>query len=150
MKAKVKWGATSLFAVALSLQCARAESHDGPPARRNCDASMLRGLYLFKGSGFASINGAAVPKAILGSVRFNGDGTLVAESLTVTILNLPPASVADSPGNYTVESDCTGTLTFPSGLTWNIFVASPTLVSQIQTGGPDHGVVQADARFISR
>lgn len=150
MKAKVKPGSVGLIAVALTLQCVQAQSHDGAPPRRSCDASMLRGLYLFKGSGFASINGAAVPKAILGSVRFNGDGTLVAESLTVTILNLPPVIVADSPGTYTVESNCTGTLTFPSGLAWNIYVSSPGFVSQIQTAGPDHGVIQADARFISR
>lgn len=150
MKAKVKPGSICLFAAAIALQCVPALSHDGAGGRRSCDASMLRGLYLFKGSGFASINGAAVPKAILGSVRFNGDGTLVAESLTVTLLNLPPVSVTDSPGSYTVESNCTGTLTFPSGLSWNIYVSSPGFVSQIQTGGPDHGVVQADARLIGR
>src|SRR5689334_14655893 len=110
MNAKAKSGSFTLFAAALALQCAPVESHEGIAARRSCDASMLHGLYLFKGSGFASINGATVPKAVLGSVRFNGDGTLVAESLTVTLLNLPPVQQSGSPGSYTVESDCTGTI----------------------------------------
>jgi hypothetical protein len=150
MKAKAKVKSISLFAAAIALQCAQAQSHDLPGARRSCDASMLRGLYLLKGSGHAVINGAVVPKAILGSVRFNGDGTLVVETLTLTVLNLPPLEQVDRPGNYTVESNCTGTLILPNGPTWNIFVSSPGYATQIQTGGPDHGITLADLRFVSR
>ena len=150
MKAKAKIGSITLFAAAIALQCTQASAHDGVAAKRSCDVSVLRGLYLLKGSGHAVINGSVVPKALLGSVRFNGDGTLVVETLTLTVLNLPPLDQADRPGSYTVEPNCTGTLTIPNGPTWNIFVSSPGVATQIQTGGPDHGITLADLRLISR
>jgi hypothetical protein len=148
MKMKAKTSLLTLIA-ATALQCVQAQAHDGPGARRSCDVSTLRGLYLLKGSGFALVNGTATAKAILGTIRFNGDGTMVIENLTVTILGLPPIK-GDGVATYTVESDCTGTVTVPNGPAWNIYVSSPVFVSQIQTGGPDRGVIQADARFISR
>jgi hypothetical protein len=158
MKKKLKFVSLGLIASAIALQCAQAyahdnpqaNGHDNPQARRGCDVAMLRGLYLLKGSGQAVVNGAVVPKALLGSVRFNGDGTLVVETLTLTVLNLPPLEQVDSPGNYTVESNCTGTLAIPGGPTWNIFVSSRAYATQIQTGGPDHGITLADLRYISR
>jgi len=150
MKAKAKTGSMAWIAAVAALQCATAGAHDGPAPKRNCDVSMLRGLYQLKGSGHAVINGSVVPKALLGSVRFNGDGTLVVETLTLTVLNLPTVEQADRPGIYTVEPDCTGTLAIPNGPTWNIFVSSPGLATQIQTGGPDHGIALADLKFISR
>jgi hypothetical protein len=150
MKKKVKLRSIGLFASVIALHCVQAFAHGDPPARRSCDVSMLRGLYLLKGSGTAVINGTAVPKALLGTVRFNGDGTLIVENLTLTVLNLAPLEQVDRPGNYTVESNCTGTLAIPGGPTWNIFVSSRSFASQIQTGGPDHGIMQVDLRYISR
>jgi len=148
MKMKGKAG-TAVLLAATALQCVQAQAHDGHGARRSCDVSTLRGLYLLKGSGFALLNGIATPKAIQGTIRFNGDGTMVIEDLTVTILGLPPIK-GDGVATYTLESNCSGTLTVPNGPQWNIYVSSPGLVSQIQTGGPDRGVLQADARLISR
>lgn len=150
MKAKAKVGAIALIATALAVLCVPAGAHDGGATKRSCDISTLRGLYLLKGSGFAVINAATVPKAILGSVRFNGDGTLVVEALTLTVLNLPPVEQSDRAGSYTLESNCTGTLSIPNGPTWNLFVSSPGSAYQIQTGGPDHGIILADLRLISR
>ena len=150
MNAKAKTGSMAWIALAAALQCASAADHDGPAPKRGCDVSTLRGLYQLKGSGHAVINGAVVPKALLGTVRFNGDGTLVVETLTLTVLNLPPLEQADRPGIYTVESNCTGTLAIPNGPAWNIFVSSPGVVTQIQTGGPDHGIALADLELISR
>jgi len=34
---------------------------------------MLRGLYLFKDTGYNPVNGVAVPKAIIEPIRFNND-----------------------------------------------------------------------------
>jgi hypothetical protein len=151
MKAKAKVGSLILFATAAALQCAQVQAHDGGAAKHGCDVSMLRGLYLFKGSGFVKPDGSpGIPKAVLGTVRFNGDGTMVVENLTVTVLGLPPMVHLDEGATYTVESNCTGTITVPNGPMWNIIVSSPAFVSQIQTGGPDHGLIQADARLIAR
>ncbi|MFL6550435.1 MAG: hypothetical protein ACJ8OJ_17200 [Povalibacter sp.] len=149
MNAKARIGLITMLAAVAALQCAQA--HDGPGAKRTCDVSMLHGLYLFKGTGYASLNGETKPKAVLGTVRFNGDGTASTETLNLTIAGLPPMTHNGDPGTYTVEPDCTGTVSFaPNGPTWAIIVVSSKFFSQIQTGGPDHGTFQGDNWFISR
>jgi hypothetical protein len=148
MKAKTGF-ALGLAAVSMALLGAPASAHDSGQ-KRECSVEMLRGLYLFKGSGFQPINGAAIPKAIIETIRFNGDGTLLAETVTVTILGQSPhVAKPASAGHYTVEPDCTATITFDDGPAFNGFVASPLQVSLIQTG-PAPAVLQGDARFVSR
>jgi hypothetical protein len=41
-----------------------------------CSVATLRGLYVFAASGYNIVGGAAQPKAILESIRFDGNGTL--------------------------------------------------------------------------
>ena len=140
---------TMLAACAVALCAAPGHANDNGAPRRECSVAMLRGLYLFKGSGFnLTASGATVPKAIIESIRFNGDGTLVAETATVTVLGAPPNRSQGSLGTYTVLPDCTGTITFSNGPAFDTFVSSPLLLSLIQTAGP--GVLQGDARFVSR
>ena len=147
-KAKIRIG-LGLATLAMAILGAPASAHDLVP-KRTCSVEMLRGLYLFKGTGFQPINGAAVPKALIESIRFNGDGTLVAETVTVTIFGqTPPNRTGGALGTYTVEANCTGTITFTNGPTFDTFVSSPLLLNLIQTG-PVPAVLLGDARFVSR
>jgi hypothetical protein len=152
MTAKGKTGVRALLAATtLAILGGSTLAQGGELPRRECSVQMLRGLYLFKGSGFNPVNanGIAVPKAIIEPIRFNGDGTLVAESATVVVLGNAPSRSVGTPGTYTVNSDCTGTIVFSSGPAFDTYVSSPLLVSLIQTG-PVPAVLQGDARFISR
>jgi hypothetical protein len=150
MNTKGKSRAATLLAVTVgALLGVAALAQAGELPRRECSVQMLHGLYLFKASGYNPVNGVAVPKAIIEPIRFNGDGTLVAESATVTILGQSPMRSAGTPGTYTVEPNCTGTITFSNGPAFDIFVSSPLLLSLIQTG-PVPAVMLGDARFISR
>lgn len=141
--------ATLLAVTAVAILGVPALAQAGEPSRRECSVQMLRGLYLFKASGFNPVNGVAVPKAIIEPIRFNGDGTLVAESATVTVLGQSPARSAGSPGTYTIEANCTGTITFSTGPAFDIFVSSPLLLSLIQTG-PVPAAMLGDAKWVSR
>jgi len=141
---------STLVALSLLAAGATAQSHDRGDGRRPCDVSMLRGLFLFKGTGFnPSATGNPVPKAIIESIRFNGDGTLVAETVTLVVLGQPPVRRGGTLGTYTLDSNCTGTITFSDGPAFDTFVNSPWLVSMIQTA-PVPAVLQGDARFVSR
>jgi len=122
---------------------------DGPFGRRECRPEMLRGLYLFKGTGFNPVNGVAVPKAIIETIRFNGDGTLVAETVTLTVLGQSPVRREGTGGTYTVDANCTGTITFSDGPGFDIYVSSALFISLIQTA-PIPAVLQGDARYVAR
>ncbi len=150
MNTKEKSRVSTLLAVtAAAILGVPALAQAGELPRRECNVQMLRGLYLFKATGYNPVNGVAVPKAIIEPIRFNGDGTLVAESATVTVLGQSPSRSANTPGTYTVEADCTGTITFSSGPAFDTFVSSPLLLTLIQTG-PVPAVMLGDARFVSR
>jgi hypothetical protein len=96
---------------------------------RTCGAHSLRGTYVFSASGYNIVGGVPQPKAIVEVIAFNGDGTLTVPAATVSlnglILQSPPGT-----GDYTLDTDCTGTITFhgaPPGLqppTFDIFLAT--------------------------
>jgi hypothetical protein len=88
---------------------------------QTCGLQTLHGLYVFATHGWNVANGAAVPKAIVEGIRFNGDGTLVSPFATVSINGAIMHSNAGI-GMYTVNPDCTGTLTFTPGPSFDIFV----------------------------
>jgi len=96
----------------------RAEAQTSP---QPCSVQTLHGLYVFDAHGWNINNGVAVPKAIVEGIHFNGDGTVISPFATVsingTILHFGAGS-----GSYTVDADCTGTLTFSSGPSFDIFV----------------------------
>ncbi|MFL6618858.1 MAG: hypothetical protein ACJ8MH_09665 [Povalibacter sp.] len=146
LKAKLGIGTAIIAALVTSMPSHANDAH----AHRECNAQMLRGLYLFTGAGFNLANGATVPKAIVETIRFNGDGTLVAETVTLTVLGQAPIRRENTPGIYTLEPNCTGTITFADSPAYDTFVSSPWSISMVQTGGPVPAVLVGDARFVSR
>jgi hypothetical protein len=87
----------------------------------SCSAQTLRGSYLFATHGFNIVGGVAVPKAIVEGIDFNGDGTLVATFVTVSI-NGTIIRASGTLGTYTVQPSCQGTLTFADGNSFDTFV----------------------------
>jgi len=128
-----------LFACALvSLGAAVAQGTSGvarpDSATHECRASTLRGSYLFATHGWNIVGGIAQPKAIVEGIDFNGDGTLVSPFATVSI-NGTIIHSSGSLGTYTVNMDCTGTLSFTGGASFDIFVESDgKQLWMIQTG----------------
>ena len=141
MKTKLVKSITSslLFACALiSLVAAMALGTSGT-ARASlgpqpCGLYTLRGSYLFATHGWNIVGGVAQPKAIVEGIDFNGDGTLVSPFATVSI-NGTILHSSGSLGTYTVNTDCTGTLSFTGGPSFDIFVEpNGRQLWMIQTG----------------
>jgi hypothetical protein len=139
-----------LFACALvSLVAAMAFGTSGT-ARANsagatCSMQTLHGSYLFATHGWNIVSGVAQPKAIVEGIDFNGDGTLVSPFATVSI-NGTIITSTGTPGTYTVAADCTGTLTFTGGASYNIFVdPNGKQLWMIQTGGAVPAVFEGTA-----
>ena len=100
---------------------------------QRCGVYMLRGSYLFATHGWNIVGGVAQPKAIVEGIDFNGDGTLVSPFATVSI-NGTIIHSSGSLGTYNVNTDCTGTLSFTGGASFDIFVeASGRQLWMIQT-----------------
>ena len=101
-------------------------------ARRTCTERTLRGSYVFSASGFNIVAGVQQPKAIVEVIVFNGDGTLDVPSATVS-LNGAIIRSPHSVGTYTVEDNCSGTITF-NGPTYDMFLSKDgDDISMIQT-----------------
>jgi hypothetical protein len=122
--------ASSLFACALVSLLAAAMTFSTPSIARAqtrgalvppCGVYSLRGSYVFNAHGWNIVGGVAVPKAIVEGINFNGDGTLVSPFATVSI-NGTIIHSSNSPGTYTVNADCTGTVAFTGGPSFDIFV----------------------------
>ena len=141
MKTKLVKSITSslLFACALvSLVAAMALGTSGTARAalgpQPCGVYMLRGSYLFATHGWNIVGGVAQPKAIVEGIDFNGDGTLVSPFATVSI-NGTILHSSGSLGTYTVNTDCTGTLSFTGGPSFDIFVEqNGKQLWMIQTG----------------
>ena len=141
MKTKLAKSITSslLFACALVSLVAAMALGTSDTARaalgpHPCGVYMLRGSYLFATHGWNIVGGVAQPKAIVEGIDFNGDGTLVSPFATVSI-NGTIIHSSGSLGTYTVNTDCTGTLSFTGGPSFDIFVeASGRQLWMIQTG----------------
>src|SRR5437867_7893502 len=115
-----------LFACALASLIATMALGTSDTARaaigpQPCGVYMLRGSYLFATHGWNIVGGVAQPKAIVEGIDFNGDGTLVSPFATVSI-NGTIVRTTGTVGTYTVNPDCTGTITFSTGQTYDIFV----------------------------
>jgi hypothetical protein len=80
------------------------------PAQQACSAATLTGPYALVGTGFTSSN---VSTAFLARILFDGTGKLL-DGTTTGVTT--PLSSLQYIGTYTVNGDCTGTLTMkPSG-----------------------------------
>ncbi|HYY13039.1 MAG TPA: hypothetical protein VE758_01250 [Chthoniobacterales bacterium] len=89
-----------------------------------CSLQTLDGTYVFATHGWNIVNGAAAPKAIVEEIEFNGDGTLTSPFATVSI-NGTILHFSGGAGTYTLQSNCTGTLSFTNGITFDIVVDPP-------------------------
>jgi hypothetical protein len=109
----------SLVAAAMTFGTSSVARAEG--GGQSCSVQTLRGSYVFAAQGFNIVGGVAVPKAIIEGINFNGDGTLSSPFATVSI-NGTILHFGGGTGSYTVNPDCTGTLTFSMGISFDIFV----------------------------
>ena len=129
----------SLFACALVSLVAAMALGTSSAARADgralgCGEYTLHGSYVFTAHGWNIVGGIAQPKAIVEGINFNGDGTLVSPYATVSI-NGTILHSSGSLGTYTVNADCTGTLSFTGGASFDISVeVSGRQLWMIQTG----------------
>ena len=144
---RIGWRAASVCAVAVAIGGAQLagtkgqESGNGQDApgfaaaegeRPACTVRTLRGSYVFSATGFNIVGGVQQPKAIVEVIAFHGDGTLGVPAATVSLNGVIIRSLPSS-GTYTVEDDCTGTITL-NGPTFDIFVSRDgDDISMIQT-----------------
>jgi hypothetical protein len=100
--------------------------------RRACTVGTLRGSYVFSATGFNIVGGVQQPKAIVEVIAFNGDGTLDVRAATVSLNGVIIRSLP-SVGTYTVEDNCSGTVTL-NGPTYEMFLSKDgDHISMIQT-----------------
>ncbi len=109
---------------------------------KGCSNGILRGTFAFTGTGsFVSPAALAGPFAEVGTQNFDGRG---ATTYTATLSqngNIVPVSAT---GTYTVNSDCTGTMTLlvaPFGATVHIFFA-------IADGGNEFHAIETETGVV--
>jgi hypothetical protein len=129
MKTKLVKRITSCFLFACALASLIATMALGTPATAGpaadaqvCSVHTLNGLYLWTFDGYQNVGGNLVPKAVMQGTRFNGDGTTFNAFGTVNIGGFIIIDATGGVGTYTVNPDCTGTLSITNGPTFNIYV----------------------------
>jgi hypothetical protein len=130
MKTKLLKSITGCFLFVCALVSLIATMTLGTPATAQatadggqvCSVHMLRGLYLWTFDGFENFGGNFAPKAIMQGLQFNGDGTTFNPFGTVNIGGTIIIDATGGVGTYTVNPDCTGTLSITNGPTFNIYV----------------------------
>ena len=99
-----------------------------------CSTKTLRGVYEFRATGLNIVNGVSVPKAIIETIVFDGKGNVLTPAVSVSIngnIIQPPQG---NPGVYTVDADCTGTLTFADGPSFDLHIKPyGKAISMLQT-----------------
>ena len=144
--------AMTAAAVAMALM-GSARADDADNHGRECSDATLRGLYVFSATGYNIVAGVAQPKAITEMIRFNADGTLTVPAATVSLNGAIVRSPPNGTGTYTLAENCTGSLVFTPGPTFDIFVApGGSVVYMMQTGQPGAAlpVLQGAAERVSR
>jgi hypothetical protein len=114
----------------MSVPSALAASNDQEPqwsnGPRSCTLATLQGRYLFAESGVLVPPAFGVAKPTqasdAGVHMFNGDGTGT-DTVTLRIGDNIVVQRGGGSFAYTVNADCTGTLTVPNGPTFDIFIA---------------------------
>jgi hypothetical protein len=103
------WFWKGMLAAAIVLPALSGAVWAGGSDDLGCSNATLRGLYMFAQSGYTTVNGSLVPESVTGKDIIYGNGkfdSLATISVAGTII---PGDAA--PGTYTVNSDCTGSLT---------------------------------------
>jgi hypothetical protein len=114
-----------------------------------CSARTLQGTYVFSANGFTlnPVSGVVQPKAIVEVIDFNGDGTLAVPAGTRSVNGVVTRGLSGT-GSYTVNDDCTGTITF-DGPAFDIFVAPRGNTLWLIQTNPNN-VFQGSATRVSR
>ena len=113
-------------------------------AQSGCSVGTLRGAYIYAQDGFTIAGDTAdqrTPFAQAGRELFNGDGTM--SGIATANFNGAVAQVTYT-GTYTVEANCTGTVTFTDDKS----VVSHYDIA-IENGGAEFGFVQTDANIVT-
>ena len=112
-------GVIAVFVILGSVMLQQGYAEENETA---CTLATLRGLYVFDAAGYDIVNSIPAPKAVVELLTIKGDGTLT--SLATVSLDGTIHSHVSGSGIYTVNQDCTGTLTFNgSGFTFDLFIA---------------------------
>jgi hypothetical protein len=113
----------------------------------SCTQATLNGVYVFSASGFNIVNSTPAPKAVVEVLTITGDGNLTSLA-TASIDGTIHSGVQDT-GIYTVNPNCSGTLSFHrSGLTFDIYLSpNGSRFHMIQTN--PNTVLQGEVRRIS-
>src|SRR5262249_46491794 len=117
MKTKLLRSITGCFLFMCALASLVATMTLGTPATaraavdgRVCSVGILKGSYLWTFDAYSNFGGNFVPTAVLQGLQFNGDGTTLNTFGTVNIGGTIVFDVTGAAGTYTVNPDCTGTL----------------------------------------
>ena len=111
------------LAAALTLGPGTSATAGPAPDVRDCSVYTLRGLYLWTFDGYTRVGGNLLPKGVMQGLQFNGDGTTYNPFGTVNIGGAILIDAGGASGTYTVNPDCTGTLSpAPGAPTFNIYV----------------------------
>jgi hypothetical protein len=137
-------GTGVLLSVGL-LTVGQGHADDAKDDAKGCPLATLKGQYLFSSSSmlFPPAFGLTVP-AVANSAGyhiFNGDGTGM-DFVTFTINGVNQHVPSPVPITYTLNSDCTGTLSVQNGPNFDIFVAVDG--SQLSAAGSVQGRIRAD------
>jgi hypothetical protein len=129
MKATLTKMIMTSLAIACALVCLAAVLALGTPAPARaatdgpaCSVTMLNGLYIWTFDGYTRAGGNLLPKAVMQGLQFNGDGTTFNPFGTVNIGGTTIIDATGGVGMYTVNPDCTGTLSIVNGPSFNIYV----------------------------
>lgn len=107
-----------------------------------CSLATLNGVYVFDATGYNIANLVPVPKAIVEVLTFNGNGTL-SSLATVSVGGVIHSGVPGG-GIYTVNANCTGTLTFnPLALH-----PGPHFDIFISPNGKEYHMIETDANTV--
>ena len=119
---------------------------------RECTLATLKGRYLFADSGTVYPPAFGVteptPGTDAGFHIFHGDGTGT-DIVTVRFNGVIVAENFVTPTSYTVNADCTGTLTVPDGPSFGLFIAPNGEAIAITATDPGNFVSNI-ARRVSR
>jgi hypothetical protein len=111
-----------------------------PPSEGACTLATLNGVYVFDASGYNITPLGPQPKAVVEFIDLKGDGTLTSVGTTSVNGKINPKHAGS--GTYTVNEDCTGTLTFnPQGPHFDIFIA-------IAPDGKQFHMIQTDSNTV--
>lgn len=105
----------------------------GQAFAEDCTMASIKGHYTYWAQG---VDASGKATAEVGQEIYDGAGNLTAIAAVSGV-----AATSTDTGTYTVNADCTGTATYASGVTYNLFIA-PSGDSFVFSSSQE-GVVQA-------